>query len=126
VKSKIYDWIKEQIDSERTEVELRDIKDMRKWELEGIMEQIVNQPNMGQFIYKLDQVARLNNNVILRLPPYHCTLNPIELVWKVRRFITQYSFRPYFCPTFNKRVFSISGCEARDSKGKLKPKHRFP
>lgn len=24
---------------------------------------------------------KINNHVVLRLPPYHCELNPIELAW---------------------------------------------
>lgn len=31
--------------------------------------------------YVIDEVARENNKIILQLPPYHCELNPIELVW---------------------------------------------
>lgn len=31
--------------------------------------------------YVIDETARINGIEILRLPPYHCKLNPIELVW---------------------------------------------
>lgn len=31
--------------------------------------------------YLIDEIARNNGIEILRLPPYHCKLNPIELVW---------------------------------------------
>lgn len=31
--------------------------------------------------YEIDELAAKNNKTVLRLPPYHCELNPIELVW---------------------------------------------
>lgn len=31
--------------------------------------------------YVTDEIAKNNNKTVLRLPPYHCELNPIELVW---------------------------------------------
>lgn len=31
--------------------------------------------------YATDEMAREKNITVLRLPPYHCELNPIELVW---------------------------------------------
>lgn len=31
--------------------------------------------------YVIDEAARENNKTVLRLPPYHCELNPIELAW---------------------------------------------
>lgn len=31
--------------------------------------------------YLIDETAKSNGITILRLPPYHCKLNPIELVW---------------------------------------------
>lgn len=32
-------------------------------------------------LYVVDEVARENNKIVLRLPPYHCELNAIELAW---------------------------------------------
>ena len=29
----------------------------------------------------LDEMAKEQGKVVLRLPPYHCELNPIELIW---------------------------------------------
>jgi len=29
----------------------------------------------------MDEIAKAQNKTILRLPPYHCELNPIELAW---------------------------------------------
>jgi len=31
--------------------------------------------------YVIDDYAKENKKIILRLPPYHCELNPIELAW---------------------------------------------
>jgi hypothetical protein len=31
--------------------------------------------------YKIDNMAKAKGHSFLRLPPYHCELNPIELVW---------------------------------------------
>lgn len=31
--------------------------------------------------YVIDELAKATNKTILRLPPYHCELNPIELAW---------------------------------------------
>ncbi|CAH1110158.1 unnamed protein product [Psylliodes chrysocephalus] len=32
-------------------------------------------------VYRLDRLALLHGDGVLRLPPYHCQFNPIELVW---------------------------------------------
>ncbi|KAG0410409.1 hypothetical protein HPB47_012473 [Ixodes persulcatus] len=31
--------------------------------------------------YRIDDIAEQHGHTVLRLPPYHCELNPIELVW---------------------------------------------
>ncbi|XP_029345261.1 uncharacterized protein LOC115034062 [Acyrthosiphon pisum] len=31
--------------------------------------------------YVIDELAKSYNHTVLRLPPYHCELNPIELAW---------------------------------------------
>jgi len=31
--------------------------------------------------YVIDELAKSTNKTVLRLPPYHCELNPIELAW---------------------------------------------
>lgn len=36
-----------------------------------------------QDTYVIDEEARKSNKIVLRLPPYHCELNPIELAWSV-------------------------------------------
>ena len=32
-------------------------------------------------VYEIDKLARDNGHEVLRLPPYHCEFNPIELIW---------------------------------------------
>lgn len=36
-------------------------------------------PNYDKYV--IDELAETHNRKILRLPPYHCELNPIELAW---------------------------------------------
>lgn len=31
--------------------------------------------------YIIDELALKHNHMVLRTPPYHCELNPIELIW---------------------------------------------
>jgi len=31
--------------------------------------------------YVIDEMVKADNKIMLRLPPYHCELNPIELAW---------------------------------------------
>ncbi|CAB3249991.1 unnamed protein product [Arctia plantaginis] len=39
------------------------------------------QRNRPEKIYELDQLALESGHEVIRLPPYHCQYNPIELVW---------------------------------------------
>lgn len=42
--------------------------------------------------YLIYEMARSNGIEILRLPPYHCKLNPIELVWaQIKKYIAAYN-----------------------------------
>lgn len=43
--------------------------------------QIVEQQKNKYDKYVIDELAKQNNKMVLRLPPYHCQLNPIEMVW---------------------------------------------
>ncbi|KAL6446087.1 hypothetical protein ACFW04_001027 [Cataglyphis niger] len=39
--------------------------------------------------YVIDEIAKQDNKTVLRLPPYHCELNPIHMVWSmVKEYIT--------------------------------------
>jgi len=37
--------------------------------------------NSPKKTYSVDELIRENGHIPLRLPPYHCDLNPIELIW---------------------------------------------
>jgi hypothetical protein len=37
--------------------------------------------NKGPPIYKVDEFLKRKGHEVLRLPPYHCELNPIELIF---------------------------------------------
>lgn len=37
-----------------------------------------------------DEEANLHNKTVLRLPPYHCELNPIEVIWAlVKTYVSE-------------------------------------
>lgn len=50
--------------------------DMVKAELLELVRQVFIIPK-----YAVDEMAKKQNRTILRLPPYHCELNAIELIW---------------------------------------------
>ena len=40
--------------------------------------------------YIVDEMARDHHKIVLRLPPYHCELNPIELVWaEIKNYVAK-------------------------------------
>ena len=39
----------------------------------------IHKPRLTKYV--IDELARANGHFVLRLPPYHCELNPIELIW---------------------------------------------
>lgn len=50
--------------------------------------QIVRQNKENFEKYIVDETAKAQNITVLRLPPYHCELNPIELIWAdVKNFV---------------------------------------
>ncbi|XP_043262779.1 uncharacterized protein LOC122403884 [Colletes gigas] len=52
-------------------------EDMKKYELVHLIEQ-----HKGpEKIFKADEVLKCHGHIVLRLPPYMCDLNPIELAW---------------------------------------------
>jgi transposase len=62
-------------------------------------------PQHEKFV--IDEIANAQNKTILRLPPYHCELNPIELAWSsiknhVRLNNTTFKL-PDVKKTFNRR-----------------------
>lgn len=60
--------------------------------------QIVNYHKEKYNLYVIDELAKSHNRTVLRLPPYHCELNPIELVWaQLKNFVSS-----------NNKTFKIS------------------
>lgn len=52
--------------------------------------QLVKQNKKKYEKYAVDELAKSQNKIVLRLPPYHCELNPIELIWaQVKNFIAK-------------------------------------
>ncbi|XP_050514129.1 uncharacterized protein LOC126889663 [Diabrotica virgifera virgifera] len=50
--------------------------------------------------YVVDNCARSNGHTVLRLPPYYCTLNPIELIWaQLKGNIRRRNVAPKFSST---------------------------
>ncbi|CAH2006703.1 unnamed protein product [Acanthoscelides obtectus] len=48
--------------------------------------------------YAIDEMAASQNKTVLRLPPYHCELNPIELIWaEVKNYIAKHNTTFKFC-----------------------------
>ncbi|KAF7401525.1 hypothetical protein HZH68_007345 [Vespula germanica] len=62
-------------------------QDMVKIELLHIVEQYKSTYDITCVI---DEIAKLKNIIVLRLPPYHCELNPIEIIWtEVKDYIVK-------------------------------------
>lgn len=40
--------------------------------------------------YVVDEIAKAANKMVLRLPPYHCELNPIEQAWSMVKGYVKY------------------------------------
>lgn len=67
-------------------------KDMQEWLLSKNIEfdvdmvrsellQLIHLHKEQYNLYVTDEMARSNNKIVMRLPPYHCELNRIELIW---------------------------------------------
>ena len=67
-KSQIIDWLVSNDiyhDPSHTKIELLEICKRHK----------------GNQTYEIDEIAAIHGHKVLRLPPYHCIFNPIELIW---------------------------------------------
>jgi hypothetical protein len=50
--------------------------------------------------YVVDETAKERGHTVLRLPPYYCVLNPIELIWSsLKRGIRQSNVAPNLSAT---------------------------
>lgn len=65
--------IKEWLDSKNIPYEATDLK-------KDLLERVAQNRHLYED-YVVDSLARNSGRIVLRLPPYHCELNPIELVW---------------------------------------------
>ena len=88
--TKVLDPVPKQYDSKKVMCEWLEEKmipfdeKMRKTELFEIISK--NAPASKK--YCIDEILKQHGHDVIRLPPYHCDLNPIELAWAaVKRFI---------------------------------------
>lgn len=83
---------------------------MLKYQLLDIAKQHKTQYNK----YVVDEMARAQNKTVLRLPPYHCELKPIELIWAdAKSFVAKHNttFKlPDVKDLFN-HALMINNCE---------------
>lgn len=81
--------------------------------------------------YAVDTIARNNNHDVLRLPPYHCIFNPIELVWaQLKENIRRKNKSPKFSESVIqlikdeiKNITTNSWCSAIDHVRKIEAKY---
>ncbi|XP_046961575.1 uncharacterized protein LOC124531150 [Vanessa cardui] len=75
-------WRKEDVQAWLTNKEIA-------YEQSEIIAELLSKINKEKFKIKyIDYIANAKNVTICRLPPYHCELNPIELIWaQVKSYI---------------------------------------
>jgi len=59
--------------------------------------------------YVIDELAKKNNKIVLRLPPYHCELNAIELAWASVKHHVRMNNKTFKLPEI--RTLFIEGVE---------------
>lgn len=79
-------------------------------ELLGIVERL--KPTYSKYV--VDQIVRLHNKEVLRLPPNHCELNPIELAWSVVKDHVKSNNKTFKLPDMIKSL--IEGTEKVDAR----------
>lgn len=82
-------------------------KDMQKWltahdipwepkMLKAELYKLIKEVKIRYRKYKLDELAKANGHSVLRLPPYHCELNPMERVWsKIKAYVASHDISSY-------------------------------
>ncbi|XP_050300612.1 uncharacterized protein LOC126739128 [Anthonomus grandis grandis] len=62
--------------------------------------------------FVVDEIAKATGRTVLRLPPYHCELNPIELIWaQIKGEVARKNFTFKFAdlkPLFDQAVQNVS------------------
>ncbi len=75
-KAEMQDWLKAQ--------NVQFSSNLKKADLYEIIKQY--KPRFQK--YRMDEIAKKDGHDILRLPPYHCDLNPEELIWaQIKRYV---------------------------------------
>ncbi|XP_033228885.1 uncharacterized protein LOC117180496 [Belonocnema kinseyi] len=72
-------WIKDEIRNWLSQKGLAYEDSMLKVELIQIVKMVKHY--YDKFV--IDEIAKQSDKIILRLPPYHCDLNPIEMAWSL-------------------------------------------
>ncbi|CAH1978972.1 unnamed protein product [Acanthoscelides obtectus] len=73
-------WTKKNIQDWLTNQDIPFLNTMFKTELLSIVAR-----NKPPKIYVIDELAEQHGHKVLRLPPYHCIFNPIELIWGIAK-----------------------------------------
>lgn len=51
-------------------------------------------------LYYVDELAKSNGHIVLRLPPYYCEFNPIEMIWsQIKQFVRRNNHNPRLSST---------------------------
>lgn len=61
----------------------------------------------------IDEIANAHNKTILRLPPHHCKLNPIELAWLWIKNHVRMNNTTFLTTRYKKKIL-IHGMETVD------------
>jgi len=62
--------------------------------IKPVLLEIVDQHGPREKKYAIDEMATSYGHILLRLPPYHCILNPIEMVWsQVKRKVASLNLK---------------------------------
>ncbi|GBP37192.1 hypothetical protein EVAR_31123_1 [Eumeta japonica] len=51
------------------------------WRKRKLLEAVKNHKPESK--YQINEILKSHGHEVFRLPPYHCTLNPIELIWRI-------------------------------------------
>lgn len=79
-------WRKQDIQSWLRDRKIVYTSDMLKIELLQLVKSIKEKHER----YVIDEMVKLHGHTILRLPPYHCQLNPIEMIWsQIKRYVAR-------------------------------------
>ena len=78
-------------------------EDMKNWLLQNNVSvpEKINKKDLYELVkihkprlpkYRIDEMAREHGHQIIRLPPYHCDLNPIELIWaQIKDYVAKHN-----------------------------------